>query len=90
MKKFHQISLVVVAVVALCGYSLRLSAQQLKAENIDEVIKAMTLEEKCHMVLGRGMHFNDVEAKASANVKAWTQKVNKVMKPNVKLNLLKR
>ena len=33
---------------------------------------------------------NDVEAKASANVKGWTKKVNNVMKPNVKLNLLKR
>ena len=33
---------------------------------------------------------SDVEAKASANVKAWTQKVNNVMKPNVKLNLLHR
>ena len=33
---------------------------------------------------------SDVEAKASANVKAWTKKVNNVMKPNVKLNLLKR
>ena len=43
----------------MCGYSLRVSAQQLKAENIDEVVKAMTLEEKCHMVLGRGMHYND-------------------------------
>ena len=62
MIKFHQISLVVVAVVALCGYSLRLSAQQLTAANIDEVINAMTLEEKCHLVLGCGMHFND-EAK---------------------------
>ena len=58
----HQISLVVVAVVALCGYSHRLSAQQLKVDNIDEVINAMTLEEKCHLVLGCGMHFND-EAK---------------------------
>ena len=33
---------------------------------------------------------NTVEAKASANVKAWSQKVHNVMKPNVKLNLLKR
>ena len=67
----HQFRLVVVlAVVALCGYSLCVSAQQLKAGfatphsdlrsgNIDDVVKAMTLEEKCHMVLGRGMHFND-------------------------------
>ena len=62
MIKFHQISLVVVAVVALCGYSHRLSAQTLSAANIDDVINAMTLEEKCHLVLGCGMHFND-EAK---------------------------
>jgi beta-glucosidase len=33
---------------------------------------------------------NDVEAKATAKVKAWTKKVNNVVKPNVKLNLLKR
>ena len=58
----HQISLVVVAVAVMCGYSLRLSAQTLTAANIDEVINAMTLEEKCHLVLGCGMHFND-EAK---------------------------
>ena len=57
-----RINLVVVAVVTMCGYSISAFAQQLKAENIDEVIKAMTLEEKCHLVLGCGMHFND-EAK---------------------------
>ena len=33
---------------------------------------------------------NTVEATATAKVKAWTKKVNNVMKPNVKLNLLKR
>ena len=55
----QQFYLVLSAVVIACGYSLRVSAQQLKAENIDDVVKAMTLEEKCHMVLGRGMHFND-------------------------------
>lgn len=55
----HQFKLVVLAVVALCGYSLCVSAQQLTADGIDDVVKAMTLEEKCHMVLGRGMHFND-------------------------------
>ena len=62
MIKVHsikKISLVIVAVVASCGYSLCVSAQALTAETIDEVVKAMTLEEKCHMVLGRGMHFND-------------------------------
>ena len=33
---------------------------------------------------------NDIEAKTTAKVKAWTKKVNNVMKPNVKLNLLRR
>ena len=59
MKKIHKFNLVCMAVAIMCGGSLRVSAQQLKAENIDEVVKAMTLEEKCHMVLGRGMHYND-------------------------------
>ena len=59
MKRFR---IICIAIVALCGYSLYASAQQLTANNIDEVVKAMTLEEKCHMVLGRGIHFND-EAK---------------------------
>ena len=49
---FHNICLVVMAVAAMCGCSLNATAQQLKAENIDEIVKAMTLEEKCHMVLG--------------------------------------
>lgn len=56
---FHQISLVVMAVATSFGYSVSVSAQQLRAGNIDEVVKALTLEEKCHLVLGRGMHFND-------------------------------
>ena len=54
----HQMGLVV-AVFTMCGYSLYASAQQLRADNIDEVVNAMTLEEKCHLVLGCGMHFND-------------------------------
>ena len=33
---------------------------------------------------------NQIEVQTSAKVKAWTKKVNNVMKPNVKLNLLKR
>nr|WP_255397478.1 glycoside hydrolase family 3 N-terminal domain-containing protein [Prevotella sp. lc2012] len=35
---------------------------KLSAINIDEIVQTMTLEEKCHLVLGCGMHFND-EAK---------------------------
>ena len=59
MISIHKYSLKVVAVAAFCSYSFCASAQQLRADNIDEVVNAMTLEEKCHMVLGRGMHFND-------------------------------
>ena len=58
----HKFSVIFLAVAVLCGYSLRSSAQQLRAETIDEVLNALTLEEKCHLVLGCGMHFND-EAK---------------------------
>ena len=57
--KFTKMSLKCVAVVAMCGYNICASAQLLMAGNIDEVVKAMTLEEKCHIVLGRGMHYND-------------------------------
>ena len=49
-------------ILSLCFITLlplAASAQTLTSANIDEVVKAMTLEEKCHMVLGRGMHFND-------------------------------
>ena len=63
MKSIHKLSITFLAVAALCGHGLRVVAQpQLRADNIDEVLNAMTLEEKCHLVLGCGMHFND-EAK---------------------------
>ena len=55
----HRFSIISIAVAALCGYSLCASAQKLKADNIDEIVKAMTLEEKCHFVLGTGMHYNE-------------------------------
>ena len=57
--KLHQTIMKCVAVVAMCGSSLCAAGQQLRAENIDDVVNAMTLEEKCHLVLGRGMHYND-------------------------------
>ncbi len=45
-------------VAATCGHNLTASAQvKLQANNIDEVVKEMTLEEKCHLVLGCGMGY---------------------------------
>lgn len=47
-----------VAIAALCSYSLATQAQtRLRADNIDQVISEMTLEEKCRLVLGCGMGF---------------------------------
>ncbi|MBR4602042.1 MAG: glycoside hydrolase family 3 protein [Prevotella sp.] len=61
MKTRYLVSLVI-TIAAQCGYSLHVNAQQLNANNIDDVVNAMSIEEKCHLVLGCGMHFND-EAK---------------------------
>ena len=61
MKTRYLVSLVI-TIAAQCGYSLHVNAQQLNVNNIDDVVNAMTIEEKCHLVLGCGMHFND-EAK---------------------------
>ena len=57
-------------VALLSGYNLRVSAQQLRADNLDEVVNALTLEEKCHLVLGCGMHFND-DAKLPMAYPVW-------------------
>ena len=51
MITIHKLGLKAVAVAAFCSYSLCASAQQLQAGNIDEVVNAMTLEEKCHFVM---------------------------------------
>ena len=61
MKTRYLVSLVI-TIAAQCGYSLHVNAQQLNVNNIDDVVNAMSIEEKCHLVLGCGMHFND-EAK---------------------------
>lgn len=45
-------------VAALGGHTITVSAQvKLQVYNIDEVVKEMTLEEKCHLVLGCGMGY---------------------------------
>lgn len=43
------------AFILVCSASLTGSAQTLRPDNVDEIIGAMTLEEKVHMVLGTGM-----------------------------------
>ncbi len=53
-------SLLAMATAVVCCCSLQTKAQtRLRADNIDRVIAEMTLEEKCHLLLGCGMHFND-------------------------------
>lgn len=43
---------------ACCCHSSSISAQPcLQPENIDEILKVMTVEEKCHIVLGCGMGY---------------------------------
>ena len=48
-------TLAVAAINVLCV----MSQPRLRADNVDEVLQAMTLDEKCHLLLGCGMHFND-------------------------------
>ena len=58
-----KLCLVLAGTVLGCGMHVSALAQpRLSETNIDEIVQAMTLEEKCHLVLGCGMHFND-EAK---------------------------
>ena len=49
----------VITVFAAVTCTVAFAQPKLNANNIDEVVNAMTLEEKCHIVLGRGMHYND-------------------------------
>src|SRR3712207_5216815 len=51
-------NMIICAVALLCGHNtIAVSQTRLRADNIDEVVKEMTLEEKCHLVLGCGMGF---------------------------------
>ncbi len=52
-------SLFIVASLAITMAGSATAQVKLRADNIDEVISEMTLEEKCHLLLGCGMHFND-------------------------------
>lgn len=54
------IRMVGIGVAALCMVTPTVQAQvKLNANNIDEVIGEMTLEEKVHMVIGCGMSMGD-------------------------------
>ena len=61
--KVIKLSVVLAAASFGCGMLMPIKAQtKLSETNIDKIVQSMTLEEKCHLVLGCGMHFND-EAK---------------------------
>ena len=63
MKKKIKLCLMLAGTFLGSGLHMSVFAQvKLSAINIDEIVQTMTLEEKCHLVLGCGMHFND-EAK---------------------------
>ena len=63
MKKKIKLCLMLAGTFLGSGLHMSVFAQvKLSATNIDEIVQTMTLEEKCHLVLGCGMHFND-EAK---------------------------
>ncbi len=52
-------SIFIVASLAITMAGSATAQVKLRADNIDQVIGEMTLEEKCHLLLGCGMHFND-------------------------------
>ncbi len=63
MKKKIKLCLMLAGTFLGSGLHMSVFAQvKLSATNIDEIVQTMTLEQKCHLVLGCGMHFND-EAK---------------------------
>jgi beta-glucosidase len=63
MKKKIKLCLMLAGTFLGSGLHMSVFAQvKLSATNVDEIVQTMTLEEKCHLVLGCGMHFND-EAK---------------------------
>ena len=53
----HHKSLLTLLCLCLTHAATAFAQPRLQANNIDEVVNAMTLEEKCHLVLGCGMAF---------------------------------
>ncbi|WP_369917235.1 MULTISPECIES: glycoside hydrolase family 3 N-terminal domain-containing protein [Prevotella] len=50
--------MMICVVALLCGHGAKAVSQpRLRSDNIEQVVKEMTLEEKCHLVLGCGMGF---------------------------------
>ena len=95
MKSF-KLSVFILSTLFSTGMSAQ-NAPQLRADNIDEVINAMTTEEKAQM-LGEagdyavevGDNIEDITSSVKVRLSEYTEKVHHVMKPDAQLNLLRQ
>lgn len=64
---------------------------QLRADNIDEILKAMTLEEAGSYQVMIGASIADIRAQAAFSLpKAYTEKTSDALRPKQQLNLLRK
>jgi len=63
---------------------------QLRADNIDEILKAMTLEEAGSYQVMIGASIADIRAHAFSLPKAYTEKTSDALRPKQQLNLLRK
>lgn len=95
MKSF-KLSVFILSTLFSTGMSVQ-NAPQLRADNIDEVINAMTTEEKAQW-LGEagdyavevGDNVEDITSSVKVRLSEYTEKVHHVMKPDAQLNLLRQ
>ncbi len=63
---------------------------QLRADNIDEILKAMTLAEAGSYQVMIGASIADIRAQAFSLPKAYTEKTSDALRPKQQLNLLRK
>ena len=89
MKSF-KLSVFILSTLFSTGMSAQ-NAPQLRADNIDEVINAMTTEEKAgDYAVEVGDNIEDITSSVKVRLSEYTEKVHHVMKPDAQLNLLRQ